>query len=279
MRARALRRQADQLAMHAALVLSALIVLFPFAWIAAAAFKTQIALLSGAVTFEPVLFNFKEVLFSKTSVYADNFLNSLVVGVGSTAVVLVVATMAAYSINRMRWPAWVVHSLLFWAIVFHMIPPITMVGAWYVMFRTVGLDNTYTGLTLAHVTLNLPLALWLMSVFVREVPVEVEEAAWLDGCTTPRLLTHVIVPLVMPGLVATGILVFIFSWNEFAVALNLTARQTATVPVAIAKYAQEFDIQYTEMAASAVLSTIPALVLLLIGQRYIVKGLTAGALK
>ena len=124
------------------------------------------------------------------------------------------------------------------------------------MFRALGLDNTYAGLILAHVTLNLPLALWMMTVFVREVPVELEEAARLDGCSTPALILRIIVPLVRPGLAAAGILAFIFSWNEFAVALNLTERATATVPVAIAKFAQEFDIKYTEMAAGAVLSAI-----------------------
>ncbi|MFI4998226.1 MAG: carbohydrate ABC transporter permease, partial [Hyphomicrobiales bacterium] len=140
-------------------------------------------------------------------------------------------------------------------------------------------DNTYLGLILAHATLNLPLSLWLMTVFVREIPVELEEAARLDGCSTPALIWRVVLPLVRPGLTATGILAFIFSWNEFAVALNLTQKATATVPVAIAKYAQEFDIKYTEMAAGAILSAIPAIMLLLLFQRHIVKGLTAGALK
>jgi multiple sugar transport system permease protein len=265
--------------LHALLGLAALFVLFPFLWIAAAALKTQIALLSGAVFFTPVLTNFQEVLFSKTSEYLDNFLNSTVVGLGSTAAVLVIGTMGAWSITRARWPSWVVHGVLGWAIVFHMIPPITMVGAWYVMFRAVGLYNTHAGLILAHLTLNLPLVLWILSVFIREVPVELEEAARIDGASTPVLLWRVIVPVIRPGLLATGLLAFIFSWNEFAVALNLTAKQTATVPVAIAKFAQDFEIQYTQMAASSVLSLLPAFVLLLLGQRHIVRGLTAGAIK
>jgi multiple sugar transport system permease protein len=266
-------------AAHAALGIGAGLVLGPFVWIALAAFKTQIALLSGAVVFTPVLRNFREVLFSKTSEYIPNFGNSLVVGLLSTALVLLIATLGAYSMVRLRWPRWLVHGLLGWAAVFHMIPPITMVATWYVMFRTVGLDNTRLGLTLAHVTLNLPFALWLMAAFVREVPVELEEAARIDGATTLGLLWRVIVPLTAPGLAATGLLAFIFSWNEFAVALNLTGKQTATVPVAIAKFAQDFEIQYVQMAAASVLSTLPALVLLLVGQRYIVKGLTAGALR
>jgi multiple sugar transport system permease protein len=123
------------------------------------------------------------------------------------------------------------------------------------------------------------MALWLMGVFMREVPVELEEAARIDGATTPELLLKVIVPLVMPGLMATAVLAFVFSWNEFPVALSLSMKQTATVPVAIAKYAQEYEIKYSEMAASAALSVIPALILLLLGQRFIVKGLTAGAVK
>jgi len=271
--------QRAEILLHGGLVLVAGGVLFPFLWIAAAAFKTQIALLSGAVLFSPVLTNFQEVLFSKTSEYLHNFANSLIVGLGSTLGVLVVGTLGAWSLRRMRWPSLVTQGLMAWAIVFQMIPPITMVGAWYVMFRTVGLYNTYVGLVLAHLTLNLPLVLWMMSVFVAQVPEELEEAARIDGASTPVLLWRVVVPVIRPGLMACGLLVFILSWNEFAVALNLTAKQTATVPVAIAKYAQEFEIQYTEMAASAVLSVVPALVLLLIGQRHIVRGLTAGALK
>jgi len=111
------------------------------------------------------------------------------------------------------------------------------------------------------------------------VPEELVEAARMDGASTGTLLARVVVPIVAPGLAATAVLVFVFSWNEFAVALNLTMKQTATVPVAIAKFAQDFEIQYTQMAASAALSIVPALILLLLGQRFIVKGLTVGALK
>jgi multiple sugar transport system permease protein len=266
-------------ATHAALLAAAAVVLIPFLWITAAAFKTQIALLTGALAFTPTLANMNELLFSKTSEYLHNFSNSLIVAVTSTAVVLTVATLAAHALVRRQAPGWLIHGLLGWSIAFHIIPPITMAGAWFTMFRTVGLDNTLTGLILAHVTLHLPMALWLMCVFVREVPVELEEAAFIDGATAPQLFMSVVVPLVRPGLAAAGILTFVFSWNEFAVALNLTQKATATVPVAIAKYAQEYEIKYTEMAAGALLSALPAIVILLLGQRHIVRGLTAGAVK
>jgi multiple sugar transport system permease protein len=191
-------------------------------------------------------------------------------------VVLVVATLAAYSMHRMRWPGWVPAMVAIFSLVFYMLPPITLVGPWYVMFRSLGLDNTYTALVLANVTLNLPIGVAVMSVFVRDIPFELEQAARLDGCTTPQMLWRIVVPLVRPGLAATAILVFVFSWNEFAVALTLSGSRTATVPVAIAKFAQEYEIKNGVMAAGVVLSIVPAIVLLLFAHRHIVKGLTAG---
>lgn len=264
---------------HAALLICAAIVLVPVIWTVAAGFRTQISLLMGEVAFSPVLFNFHEVLFSKTSEFLVNYRNSIIVGVASTLLCVGAATLAAFSLNRTRWRRWVVQVFLAWTLVFHMIPPVALASAWFTMLRTVGLENSFTGLILAHATLNLPMAIWLMSVFVREVPKELEEAALMDGATTPVLLWNVVLPVIAPGLAATSVLTFVFSWNEFAVSLALTMKQTATVPVAIAKYAQEFEIQYTQMAASAGLAMLPALIVMLFAQRYIVKGLTQGAVK
>lgn len=264
---------------HLFLLAVALFVLVPFVWIVAAGFKTQISLLQGEIFFTPTLTSFREVLFSRTTEFLDNTLNSFVVATVSTLVIVFAATLGGYAIERLRTPRWIVHTMLGWAIIFHMVPPITLVAAWFPLFREIGLDNTYTGLVLGHVAVNLPMALWLMTNFIRDVPVELEEAARIDGCSTPYMIWRIIVPLVAPGLAATAILMFIFSWNEFAVALNLTAKQTATVPVAIAKFAQGYEIKYGEMAATAALSLVPALAFLLFGQRYIVKGLTTGAVK
>jgi multiple sugar transport system permease protein len=264
---------------HAILAAAAIFVLLPVIWVVTAGFRTQISLLSGAFWFTPVLKNFNEVLLSKTSDFLVNYRNSVIVGVLSTLICLFAATLAAWSLNRMSWPRWVVHSFLGWALVFHMFPPLALASAWFTIMRSVGLDNTLTAVVLAHAVLNLPMALWLMGVFVRDMPVELEEAARLDGATTPVLLWRIVLPIVAPGLAATSILTFVFSWNEFGVALTLTMKQTATVPVAIAKFAQDYEILYTQMAAAAALSILPALVLLVIGQRYIVAGITQGAVK
>lgn len=264
---------------HLCLAAIAMIVLFPFLWIVLASLKNQIDLLLGHVLFTPTWRNFDDVLFGGTSDFVRNFSNSMIIGISSTLLVLIVATLAGYSMERMKWPSWFLHSLLIWSVVFHMVPPITLAGAWFTMFRSVGLDNTYLGLILAHTTLNLPMALWMMGVFIRDVPRELVEAAKIDGAQTPQVLRYVVVPIVKPGLAATAIISFVFSWNEFPVALTLTQRQTATVPLGIGKYAQENTIAFTEMAAASVLSILPGVILLLVAQNFIVRGLTSGAVK
>jgi multiple sugar transport system permease protein len=251
----------------------------PLIWVGLAAFKTQIALLMGTFTVSPYWGNFDELFFSKSSDYLANFANSLLIATVTTLVVLVLSTVAAYSMHRLGWPRWVAAMLLLGSLVFHMVPPITLVGSWYMMFRSAGLGGTHASLILAHIVLHLPIGLGVMSLFVRDIPLEIEEAARIDGCTVAQMLRLIVFPLVAPGLAAAGVLVFIFSWNEFAVALTLSGTRSATVPVAIAKFAQENEIKYTQMAAASVLSAIPALIALLLGQRFIVKGLTAGAVK
>lgn len=265
--------------LHAMLIIATVLTLGPFLWIAMASLKTQIVLLMGQTFFTPVGMNYEDVLFGRTSTFGRNFVNSLIVASSSTAIVLVVGFLAGYSLLRLRWPKIVINLFLLWALVFNLVPPVTLAGAWYELFRTIHLDNDWVALILAHTTLNLPMAMWLLSSFLREIPRELEEAAWIDGAGLIRMLRRVVVPVILPGLVATGVLVFIFSWNEFPVALALTNNNTATVPVGIAKYAQENEIKYPQMAAASVLSAIPALLALLFGQRYIVKGLTAGAVK
>jgi multiple sugar transport system permease protein len=269
----------ERLLFHGSLILAALLILIPFVWVATAAFKRRIDLLLGNIVFEPVLSNFEALLFSRASDFGMNFVNSMIVGVTSTAVVLLLASMTAYTMHRFAWPRWVTPALFLWVVFFHMIPGIVIVSAWFVMFQYMGLLHTYPGLILAHVTHNLPIGLFLMAAFVREVPRELEEAALVDGCGPAGVFFRIVLPVVLPGLIATGILVFIFSWNEFPISLNLTNRATQTVPVAIAKFAQEYEIKFGEMAAGALFSILPALLLLLLGQRFIVRGLTAGALK
>jgi len=155
----------------------------------------------------------------------------------------------------------------------------TMVGPWYLAFKELGLYDTRVALILTHVAINLPMAVWLMMSFFKALPPEIEEAALVDGRHPMSAFWHVTLPLVVPGLIATGVLSFIFSWNEFTIALNLTSQANATVPVVVSKFANDYEIQHSQMAAASILATLPALLLMFFGQRYIVQGLTLGSVK
>jgi len=263
----------------ATLALAILFILGPTAWIFVNSIKYQIAIYTGAWVFEPTLSNYAEVLFSRRSDLAHNLVNSLVVAAASTVAVLVVGTLGAYGLHRWHRRRLLARLLLGWVLVFHMIPVLTLVGPWYVIFQELGLYNTLLALVLTHITINLPMTMWIMLTFFNEVPQELHEAATIDGCGDFTTFRRVILPLVGPGLVSAGILSFVFSWNEFAVALNLTARDTATVPVAIARFAQQYEIQHAQMAAASMIAILPALLLMAVGQRFVVRGLTVGAVK
>ena len=259
--------------------LYSILVLLPFVWILSIAFKSQIAILLGQIQFTPVWTNFETLLFGRSSRFLPSLINSTIVTVISTALVLAISAMAVFTLFRLNTPKWLVFVLFTWAMLFHILPPITFVGAWFVQLLSLGLFDTYTGLILAETVLHLPLALWLMYSFINEVPEELIESAHLDGCRDADVFFQIILPLLRPAMIAAGVLVFIFIWNDFIVAANLTSSNTQTVPVSISSFAQEYDIRYGEMAAGSVLSIIPALIFVLIGQKYIIRGLLSGSLK
>lgn len=264
---------------YAVLAAGVLIIIAPFLWVALQSFKYQIAILQGSWIFPPTWFNYVDVLYSHRSDFPSNVWNSVVVASFSTVFVLIAGTLAAYSLSRLKWNRWIARGFLGWTLIFNMIPPLTLVGPWYLIFRQIDLYGSLTALILAHITLNLPMTIWMMMAYFNEIPREIEDAARVDGCDRFDTFRRIALPLVTPGLIAAGVLAFVFSWNEFAVALNLTDRSTATVPVAIARFAQQYEVQYGQMAAASILSTIPALILMFFGQRFVVQGLTMGAVK
>lgn len=264
---------------YCALALAALFILGPTAWIFLNSIKYQIAIYTGAWVFEPTLQNYADVLFSRRSDLISNLANSLFVAAISTASALAIGTLGAYSLHRWHRRKLLARLLLGWTLVFHMIPTLTLVGPWYVLFQALGLYDTLTALVLTHIAINLPLTIWIMMTFFDEIPVELRDAAAIDGCGEFGTFRRIMLPLAVPGLVSAGILSFVFSWNEFSVALNLTSRGTATVPVAIARFAQQYEIQHAQMAAASMIAIVPALLLMAFGQRFVVRGLTTGAVK
>ena len=257
----------------------ALIIVAPFLWIGSMAFKKQIDILMMKIVATPTLFNFEKLFVSKEATFLNDILNSLIVATVSTALVLAIASAAAFTLRRLAVPGWFSAVILFWVLIFHMMPPITFVGSWFVMANAVGLFNSRTALILAHTTMNIPIGIWLMSTFINEIPREIQEAARVDGCSNGQIFRKIILPLITPGLFATAVIVFLFSWNDFLVAVNLTAKDTQTLPVSIATFSQQYEVRYGEMAAGSLISLIPALILSFFAQKYIVRGLTAGAVK
>jgi multiple sugar transport system permease protein len=261
------------------LAIAIVIVAVPFLWILMTSFKHEIEIYTGSLWFTPTEQNYVDVVLSPRSNFPYYIRNSLVVAAVSTAVVLAVGTLAAYSLARLSWANWVSRTFLGWTILFHAIPILTIIGPWYLLFQRVGMYDTLPGLILTHITLNLPMTVWLMMTFFKDIPLELEEAARVDGCRRSQAFLKVVLPVAVPGLVAAGVLSFVFSWNEFSVALNLTSRAAVTVPVGIAQFAQQYEVQNGQMAAAATISTIPALLLMLFGQRFVVQGLTTGSVK
>lgn len=257
----------------------ALIILGPMLWILSNSFKRQIDILMGTGLTKPVLTNYNTVLFSRQSDFLMNLWNSAIVSVTSTVLVLAIATLAAFTILRLEPPKWAILLLMGWALVFHMLPTLTFVGSWYVMFTNLDLHGTFSALILTHLVNALPQTMFLMIGFLMNIPKELIHSARIDGCSYGQVFRRIVVPLSYGGLAAAGALAFIQSWSDFAIALNLSDKDTMTAPVAIATFAQEYQIRYGEMAASSVLSMIPALIIILFGQRLVVRGLMAGALK
>ena len=257
----------------------ALLILAPMAWVISNAFRRQIDILQGKLISPFTWSNFEELLFSRQSDFLMNLLNSAIVATSATVIIILVASMAAFTLGRLNVPGWFKWTLLGWALLFNMLPTLTFIGSWYVMFANLGLHGTYFAIIITQVVIHLPLAIFLLLNFLDGIPDELLQAARMDGLSDAQTFRKIILPLLRGGLIATAALVFIFAWSDFAVALNLTSSETMTAPVAISTYAQEYEIRYGEMAAGSVLSMLPALTLILIGQRFVVNGLLAGAVK
>lgn len=214
------------------------------------------------------------------SPFLKPLINSVLIALITTAISIVLASFAAYAISRLRFPGRTL--ILAGALAIAMFPPISTVGPLFDMWRALGIYDTYIGLIIPYLTFSLPLAIYTLVAFFREIPWELEQAAQVDGATPFQAFTKVIVPLAAPGVFTAAILVFIFAWNDFLFAISLTSSDASrTVPAALAFFTGES--QFTQptgnISAAAVLVTIPIIIFVLLFQRRIVSGLTAGAVK
>jgi multiple sugar transport system permease protein len=253
--------------------------LIPVLWLVSLSFKTPTAILDPSfVPSQWTLGNYYGVLHTAT--FIRPLINSIGIGLISTLISVVLASMAAYAVARLRFPGKSV--LIGMALLIAMFPLIALVTPMFNIERAIGLFNTWPGLIIPYVAFGLPLGIYILSAFFREIPWELEKAAKVDGATPFQAFTKVIAPLAAPGMVTTAILIFLTCWNDFIFAISFTSTissRTAPASLAFLSGASTFTVPTGPIAAAAVVITIPIIIFVLFFQRRIVAGLTSGAVK
>ncbi|MGH3696080.1 MAG: carbohydrate ABC transporter permease [Pseudonocardiaceae bacterium] len=253
--------------------------LIPVLWIASLSFKSTASVTDGNfIPQEWTLDNYRGIF--STYEFSRALLNSIGIAIIATTLAVAIGAMAAYAIARLSFPG--KKPLVALSLMIAMFPQISLVSPLFEIERSVGLFDTWPGLILPYITFSLPLAIYILAAFFREIPWELEKAAKMDGATPAQAFRTVIVPLAAPGVVTTAILVFIFCWNDFLFAISLTSTDaTRTVPAAMASFtgSSQFEEPTGSISAAAMVITIPIVVFVLFFQRRIVAGLTSGAVK
>ncbi|HUA56472.1 MAG TPA: carbohydrate ABC transporter permease [Candidatus Sulfotelmatobacter sp.] len=250
------------------------VVLFPFAWMVQMSFRTSDDIFGYDLLFAPTLENYRALW---VGTFPGSFVNSVAAGTISTALSLLIGVPAAYSLSRWRFRSR--RGVALWILATRMAPPIAFTIPFFLAYRYVGLLDTIAGLVVIYMTFNLALVVWMMQSFFDGVPRALEEAAWIDGCGVWGAFRRIALPLAAPGLAATAVLCFIFSWNDFFYALILTRTNAMTAPVAIVNFMQYEGWEWGKIAAGGTLVMLPVVVFTFFVRAYLVRGLTAGGVK
>lgn len=276
---RRVRRLAARIAFYLLLAVIVLYTVFPFYWAIVSSLRTGSDLFSTAlIPTSPAWDNYVAVF--REQPFGRNILNSIVVAVSTVVVSLALAVAAAWALGRVQFRGRM--PLLFTILGVSMFPQIAVLSGMFELIRALGLYNSLPALTLSYMIFTLPFTVWVLTTFMRELPKELEEAALVDGARPHVVVVKIFLPLMGPALVTTGLLAFIAAWNEFLFALTFTlSSELRTVPVAIALIsgASAYELPWGNIMAASVIVTVPLVVLVLIFQRRIVSGLTAGAVK
>jgi multiple sugar transport system permease protein len=261
---------------HAAIVVVLIVLLSPFLWLLQMSFKSNDLILQfpPPLIFRPTLENYTSLWHSA---FSSSFVNSLLSASFSTALALLFGIPAAYALSR--WAERGKHALSFAILVTRMAPPIAFTIPFFLFYRWIGLLDTVTGLVLIYTSFNLPLVIWMMQPFFESVPQSLEEAALVDGASARTIFLKIVLPMVAPGIAATAILCFLYAWNDFFFALILTRTNARTAPVAVVNFMNYEGWEWGKIAAGGSLVMAPVLIFSLAVRRYLVSGLTAGAIK
>jgi multiple sugar transport system permease protein len=263
------------------LVAALIFFMFPVVWMFLTSFKTEAEYFSYPPVFIPKDFSFRNY-FNAMAFPPDGrgglqgLRDSLIIASATTVVSVLIGSLAAYSLSRFRTGG---ENFSFWILSTRMFPPVAAALPLFLIFKEIKLLDTHLALIIANTVFTLPFVIWLLKGFFDELPVELEEAALIDGCSHWGAFARVSLPLVTPGLVATALFSFIFAWNEFMFALLLTRRNVRTLTIIVPSLVGGHEILWGEIAAIGTVAIIPGILLALLLQRYLVRGLTMGAVK
>ena len=251
---------------------------FPVLWGLLTSFKTERDVLAYPPVwlFKPTLDHYREVIFGSSSIL-PNLWSSLVVSCATTLLTMLIAVPAAYALARLNYPAKKASG--FYVLATQMLPPVGLIIPYYLVLQKMGALDSYSGLTVIYLTFSLPFAIWLMVSYFEDIPLEMEEAALLDRAGRLRTLWYVILPQVRGGMAVTTVFVFLNAWNEFLFAVVLGGNRVRPVTVAMFNFISVEQTQWARLAAGAMLAMAPVILIGLVAQRHIVKGLTVGAVK
>jgi multiple sugar transport system permease protein len=261
--------------------------LFPVVWVFSLAFKTMPEILSWPPTFvfRPTLENFQSLFTgltggstgSSTVRFLENFANSMIISFGAVVISVLVGVPATYAIARFNFKG--KEDLAFTILSFRFAPELMVIIPIYIFFQRLGLLDTYTGLIWVYQLITLPMIVWILRGYIEDVSRELEEACWLDGYGRFQAFWRIVLPLIRPGIAASGLLAFIYAWNNFVFAVLLGGSRTAPVTVGAMQFISADALRYGDMAAAIVLAAIPALVLAFYAQKHLIRGLSLGAVK
>lgn len=270
------KRRAVSLVRGIFLLLVCLACLIPFVWMIMVSFRNRVDILDPTKIFvTPTLKNYQAII--EQSNILDFFKNSLIIAVISTLISLVIGSFAAYGFARYKWAKR--EDRAFWVLSQKFLPPMAVVIPYFMMASIFGLLDTRLVLIICYTTFNIPFTIWMMRGFIEDMPIELEEAAWVDGCSRFAGIIKILLPLITPGLVATSIFCVINSWNEFVFANFLTSIRAKTIPTSVMMYLSVSGVKWGEMAATGVMAVVPVLIFAVIVQKHMIRGLTFGSVK
>ncbi|WP_455367241.1 carbohydrate ABC transporter permease [[Eubacterium] cellulosolvens] len=252
--------------------------LFPFYWMVGTSLKLEDEYWAIPPTWIPMKPNWRNYsFFIETLNIRNSFFHSLFIGLVSTFITIIIGSLAGYYIARFNFRG--KRDVAFWILSQRMFPAIVIALPIFIMYKSLGMLDTYHGMILVYTAMNLPFAVWILRSFFTEIPPDMEESAMIDGSSRLGALFRIIIPLAAPGMIATAILCFIFCWNEFLFALVLTRESARTLPLEIAALRSTESWRFGQISAVVVIATVPIIIFTLLVQRYIIRGLTLGGVK